>query len=293
LKPRISTITFGEIRLMKQLPVLLVCLFVSGVGYSQHYYYDIISNQQSNANYKLLRQTNVSVVKGISYEADNSLSENFALQQELSRDKKTLTTTTTNTNNFTTTTISYYQDDRLIKTTDNISTITNSVDYQYDAKGRLTLISTQSVDPEHNGSSNEVHQWIYKENGTPDHMLKIKNKSDTVTVEFNYDEKGNVAEERWRYKNRTLNTYYYYYNDNGQLTDIVSYNAKVKKMLPEITFDYDSNGRINQMLQTVPGSTNYMVWKYTYDERGLKQKDVCFNKNKQQVGRVEYTYSRQ
>lgn len=283
---------FEEISPMKKLPGLFVSLFIYSFGFSQHYYNDIISTHLSNANYQLLKQANIRSVKGSSYEADDNPSENFSLQQEFSRDRKRLTTTATNTNNITTITTSYFENDRLKRTADSLGTVSNIVDYQYDDQGKITRIATSSADPEHNGTTTEVHQWFYRNDGSPDHMLKIKNGSDTVNIEFICDEKGNVAEERWRWKGRLLNTYYYYYNDKNQLTDVVTYNVKAKKMLPDFIFEYDSNGRISQMMQTIRGTSNYLLWKYTYDEAGLKKKETCYNKNKQLVGRVEYSYSR-
>jgi hypothetical protein len=286
-----TVVIFEQISPMKNLFALLLCLMISSMGFSQQYYVDIISSQQSNANYQLLKQANIGLVKGVSYEADNSITEHFSLQQQLSRDKKIMTTTTTSSANVTTTTLSYFENDRLKTTIDSLNGVANRTDYEYDPSGKLVKITSQSIDPEHNGNSLEVHQWSYKPDGTPDHMLKIKNASDTVKVEFLYDEKGNLAEERWKWKNRLTNTYYYYYNENNQLTDIVRYNARAKKMLPDYIFEY-TNGKVSQMIQTIAGSTNYLIWKYTYDEKGLKLKDVLYDKNKQLVGRVEYIYSK-
>ena len=277
---------------MKRCFGLIAALLAGITGYSQHYYNDIISNQQTNANYKLLKESNTSQVKGVSYEADESQTPNFRLQQELSRDKKRLTTTATTSANLTSVTTSYFEGDRVKRIIDTVKGVKNVTDFEYDAAGRLTRILSQSIDPEHTGNTVEESQWFYKQNGSPEYMFRIKNKVDTVRVTFVYDEKENLAEEQWRRKNRLIETWYYYYNDNKQLTDIVRYNAKAKKMLPDLTFDYDDKGRINQMLQTLQGTTTYLVWKYIYNENGLKQKEVCYDKNKYLVGRIEYAYSR-
>lgn len=277
---------------MKRFASGVVALFICVNGYSQHYYNDIISNQLSNTNYKLLKQSNNSQVKGASFEADETPTPNFKLQQELSRDKKKLTTTTTSSSGVTDVTISYFENDRLKQTVDTVDGVKEITDYSYDAAGRLTKIVSQSIDPEHTGNTVEESQWFYKADGTPDHMFKIKNKADTVKVDFVYDEKGNIAEEQWRRKNRLIETYYYYYNDNKQLTDIVRYNAKAKKMLPDFTFDYDEKGRVSQMMQTLQGTSAYLLWKYTYSEAGLKLKEACYDKTKRFVGRIEYSYSR-
>jgi hypothetical protein len=278
---------------MKKVLSIGCCLLLSYLGHAQYYYNDIVATNNSNNNYKLLKQNNIHNIKGVSYEADNTISENFMLEQELSRDRRKITTKTTSTNHVSTITISLYENDRLKKTTDSLQGVTNIAEYLYDASGRLVSISAKSVDPEHNGgNTTEVHEWYYNTNGIPESMLKIKNGVDSVKITFIYDEKGNVAEEQWRRKSRLIDSYYYYYNDNNQLTDVVHFNAKARKMLPDYVFEYDLNGRINSMMQTIQGTGNYLFWKYTYDERGLRVKEVCYNKLKQLVGKVEYAYAK-
>ena len=215
-----------KISLMKKmfaLPVLLLFFFT---GFTQHYYNDIISSQQSNTNYLSLKSSNQNQVTGVSFESDNSPTRNFKLQQELSRDKKRLTTTTTSPSNVTSITVSHFENDKLRRTSDSLSGVSNITEYEYNTDGRLSKIITQSIDPEHSGNTIEVHQWFYKQNGSPDHMLKIKNKTDTIKVEFLYDEKDNLAEEKWMQKNRLLETYFYYYNDKKQMTDVVRFHSK-------------------------------------------------------------------
>lgn len=277
---------------MKRLFTGVAALLISLSGYSQHYYNDIVSTQASNTTYRLLKQSNSTQVKGVSFESDDSETPNFKLQQELSRDKKKLTTTTTTSANITSVTLSIFENDRLKQTIDTSGGVKQVTDLKYDAEGRLINILSQSIDPEHGGNTAEESQWFYKVDGTISHMFRIKNKVDTVKVDLVYDEKNNLAEEQWRRKNRLIETYYYYYNDNKQLTDIVRYNTKAKQMLPDFTFDYDANGRVSQMLQTLQGTAAYLLWKYTYNESGLKVKEVCFDKTKRLVGRIEYIYSR-
>ena len=140
-----------------------------------------------------------------------------------------------------------------------------------------------------NSSSQEMHQWFY-ENDKPTKMLLIKNNNDTTTVEFKIDEHGDVGEERWRKKGRIVENYFYYYNDQHKLTDIVSYNAKAQRLLPDFLFEYDNNGTLIKFTQIPQGSADYLVWQYVYLQNGLKQKELCFNKQKQPVGSIEYHY---
>jgi hypothetical protein len=121
-------------------------------------------------------------------------------------------------------------------------------------------------------------------------MLRIKDKSDTTVIHFIKDEAGNTAEEHWIKKNKNIETYYYYYNTNHRLTDIVRFNIKAKRLLPDFLFDYDAQERMSTFTQIPQGSSDYLTWQYIYLENGLKEKELCFNKQKQLVGTVTYTY---
>lgn len=284
-----SNINFEQIfSRMKKAFFFVAAALAAVAGFGQHYYNDIISINLSNTNYRFLKQQNIKMVKAMSYEADNTPAENFLLEQELDNNK--MFTRSSSTDNTVSIVTSYYENNLLRRTVDTIRGVKNTTDYVYDAAGKIQRISTSSIDPEHKGNTTEAHLWFYKQDGKPDYMLKIKNGSDTIKAEFVYDEKGNLAEERWKKINRTIDTYYYYYNEKNQLTDIVRLNLKVRKLLPEFVFQYNEQGLVSQMLQVVPGSGNYLIWRYTYDAKGLKQKEVCFNKKKELVGRVEYSY---
>ena len=113
---------------------------------------------------------------------------------------------------------------------------------------------------------------------------------DTTVVSFIYDEENQVAEERWTKSNRSIETYYYYYNQKKQITDIVRYNRKAKAMLPDFIFEYNDMDQLSQMTQTQSGSANYLIWRYTYNDQGLKVREVAYNKEKELMGRIEYSY---
>ncbi|MCC6762232.1 MAG: hypothetical protein IT252_13495, partial [Chitinophagaceae bacterium] len=62
------------------------------------------------------------------------------------------------------------------------------------------------------------------------------------------------------------------------------------KILPDLLFEYDAAGRINQQTSVQAGSNMYRIWRYVYDARGLKIKEGVFNKYKEPEGRIEYSY---
>jgi hypothetical protein len=74
------------------------------------------------------------------------------------------------------------------------------------------------------------------------------------------------------------------------LTDIVKFNLKVEKMLPEFLFEYDENNQISKMTQIPFGSSNYFVWHYAYGEKNLKIADFCYSKKGELQGKTEYSY---
>ena len=85
---------------------------------------------------------------------------------------------------------------------------------------------------------------------------------------------------------------YYYYDDKNRLSDIVRYNLKCERLLPDIMFEYDDQNRVIQKITTTSNiALGYLIWRYIFDEKGLKTKEALFNKNKQITGKIEYTYT--
>lgn len=276
---------------MKVLAGIACFVFLTVHSYGQYYLNDIISTQQGAEQYKLLRNNKIRTVKVASYDGDNVPMEGFFLEQEISMDGKKITITDANISGRKNITVNTYEFGKLKKAQANGNGIDNKTDYQYDDKGRLQKTTLTTADTAMKYTTAETHEWSYDEQGQPLQMLKIKNRTDTITVSFVKDEQGNIAEEHWKRKNIPLETYYYYYTSKHQLTDIVRYNNRMKKMLPDYLYEYDTNGRISQMTQVSLGSNNsYYTWKYTYNEKGLKQTETCYDKSKKKVGSISYTY---
>lgn len=274
---------------MKNVFVLAFLLFLSVYVNAQYYYLDIVGTKQTNQQYKLLRGFQYKKINAISYEG-NQPSKDFVLEQSISSDGKQILTRSATIGSTESFFISNYQNNRVVKTVDSSKNAMNTVVYEYDNAGRLLVTTNTSADFDGTFKSAEMHLWNYNEKGQPEKMLKIKNKTDTTLVTFTFDEQDNVAEERWLKKNKAFETYYYYYNPKKQLTDVVRYNKKAKAMLPDYIFEYDNMGRIAQMTQIQKGSANYLVWRYGYNEDGMKQKEVVYNKQKEMLGRIEYKY---
>lgn len=272
---------------------LMAAVLLSGVhtAGAQYYYNDIIAARQTNAQYQVYKAQHVQEITGASYENDEKQAEGFELKQVITPDYKKITTQAAYPSTGPSYTTHFYNGSRLVKTEDSTARVITKAAYTYDAAGHLTLLQTTTSDGFMNNRLTETHQWSYKADGTPERMLKLKDGKDTTEISFVYDTQGNIAEEHWKRKGVQVETWYYYYNEQNQLTDIVRFNTRAKRLLPDYLFEYDAAGRVNQLTQ-IAGNPNYMVWKYVYDAKGLKVRDLCFNKQKQLVGRIEYHYTK-
>jgi len=256
---------------------------------AQYYYNDIMSLKESNRIYLTLKKNNIKEVSATSIESDNTPTEGFSYNREIEENGSLVITHVSLATSGSSVTYEYYTGDRLMKSIDSSFRVATTVQYKYNDGDNLASIETQTDDTSMNVYSTELHQWFYT-NGVPDSMWRIKERTDTTIVRFKKDDKQDVTEEIWTKNGRTLEHYYYYYNDQSQLTDIVRYNPKARQMLPDFLFQYDPGGIISQMTQVPQGSSDYVIWQYVYDERGLKIKDVLFDKRQELLGTVTYTY---
>lgn len=275
--------------LMKNLVLAALIILAFTKAGAQYYYSDIVGTKQTNQQYKLLRAFQFKHINAISFEG-NQPSKDFVLEQTIAKDGQQIITRTASIGNTESFFISNYKNNRVTKTVDSGNNAINTVMYEYDISGKVLSTSAASKDFDGTFTNEERHIWSYNEKGLPEKMIKIKNQSDTTLITFTIDETDNVVEEKWTKNNRTIETYYYYYNSKKQLTDIVRFSPKAKAMLPDYIFEYDNRGNVTQMTQTQSGSANYLVWKYVYNENKMKEKELVFNKQKELLGRIEYTY---
>jgi hypothetical protein len=45
------------------------------------------------------------------------------------------------------------------------------------------------------------------------------------------------------------------------------------------------------MIAVQQGGSDYLTWRYEYAENGLKTRELCLNKQKSLVGKIEYQYT--
>ncbi|HNP24299.1 MAG TPA: hypothetical protein PKM63_20765 [Panacibacter sp.] len=265
---------------------VFVCLM--SFCHAQYYYNDIVTAKQTTQQYLVLKNSGVREISAASFEADGSPTDDFTLVQQISGNGSLITTITDFPATGRAESIASYSNNRIVKTVDTTDKIKKTTTYAYDGDV-LNSITTEINDEFMNNSSIEVHQYFY-ENNRPVKMFLIKNSTDTTVVEFIPDEQQNIAEEHWLKKNQLTQKYFYYYNQRHQLTDVVHFNTKANQLLPDFVFEYNEDGTIRQMTQVPQGSDDYLIWLYEYDSNGLKKKERCFNKQKQLVGRIEYSF---
>ena len=270
-------------------PILLIGLSSS----AQYYYKDIVGTKESSELIKSYMKNKVARVSLNSYDADNTKSDNLFVQQEFSPQNRVLkTTTATGGDNGNSSILFTYADEQgnIVKTVDSSGIVVNTTTYNYDGSGNLNLVTISSSDTTVSESEQHLWQW---ENGKPSKMLRIRNKRDTTYVNFKLDDKGNVSEETATHKSVADRPYFYYYNENNQLTDVVRYNERAKQLLPEYMFEYSPSNQVIQKITVPTNNSDYLIWRYQYNPQGLKVKEVVYSKHdkKTPMGKVEYQYS--
>ncbi|MBO9635890.1 MAG: hypothetical protein J7578_22495 [Chitinophagaceae bacterium] len=273
---------------MKALILIVLGMVSFGSGFSQFYYNDVLSTSETIKRRNLLVKEHVKNVQFLSFDGNNQPIEGFSSNQTISADGSTITTTTTTQLSGTNRNIAEYDaKGNLRSTIDTTDGNKISIDYYFLPSGKLgRLISNSTSDGQF--ILKEEHIWTWSPNGKPEKMVKIKNGKDTTLVSFVFDENGNLVEERSHLRGQEQPAIFYYYDEKNRLTDIVRFNEKAQRLLPDYIFEYDDQGRIATMLVTSEG--DYQKWYYTYNEKGLKTKDECFSKSKALIGKIEYQY---
>lgn len=269
---------------------ILMLLVISKISSAQYYYNDIIANKLSSKQFNLLQTNKFKKVSAKSYDASGNNSTDFFLEQLFNNNFTQSVTNSKIASGISATLITNFENNHVISTNEISKGIENIVHYTYYNDSTIKSISDVSKDTALNISSTENHLWNYATNGKPVSMTCVKNNSDTTTVLFIIDENGNVAEERWSKKGKEIEHYFYYYNQKNELTDIVRFNNRAKKLLPDFLFEYDEQGRIQKMTQVTAANSNYLVWTYLYNAKGLKQTEICINRKKELLGKIEYSY---
>jgi hypothetical protein len=236
-----------------------------------------------------LKDAGVKTVILSSFESDGQPTEGFSGRQEINNNYTVMNTSTETVIGGVSLLISYFNAaGLLVKTVDTTDGAASVTEYFYNNKNQVERLVNNATS-KGQATEKEEHTWNYGADGKPVRMLRVKNNNDTTYISFVTDESGNIAEENSVRKGIALPSFYYYYTDN-KLTDVVTYNIKAKRLLPVYVFDYNEMGLLNAMMVVPEGSDDYQKWNYTYNDDGLKVKESGYNKRKQLLGTIEYSY---
>ena len=267
-------------------------LLFSFVIEAQYYYNDIVGTLEANRQMKTYLANKVKTVTATGYDQRGTKATDFSEFQEIKENGMALKfSAVTNLNK----TVIYSKFDtqgRLISMTDSSTAIESVTTYEYDAAGKITKVQNTTKDAANDFNQSETHYWMYNKTGNPEKMWRVINNTDSLEIRFAADEYGNSIDERTFRKGTETAAIYYYYDDKNRLTDIVRYNTKVQKLLPDILFEYDDKDRVIQKITTTSSiKLGYLIWRYIFDEKGLKTKEALFNDDKQLTGKIEYSYT--
>ncbi|HZG99595.1 MAG TPA: hypothetical protein VEY32_00870 [Flavisolibacter sp.] len=258
---------------------------------AQYYYKDIIGTSETAITLQTYMKNKVNRVSLNSFDADGTKSEAFFVSQIFNPSQKTLQTITKSGVSDESILLSFINaNGQVVKTIDSNQKLVSTALYQYAENGSLTNVTLISTDSSKAFSQVEEHLWQY-ENGKVKRMIRVKNKVDTMYIQFKLDDAGNVIEEQSVRNGKVSDPVYYYYDAQNRLTDIVRFNNKAKRLLPEYMFEYSASNQIIQKITVPSNGSQYLIWRYQYDERGLKIKEAIYNKQKQLTGKIEYLYS--
>jgi hypothetical protein len=236
-----------------------------------------------------LKEQKLRTVSLKSFEDDGSPSEGFFCEKKISKNYSTAETLSrsdiTGISSFTAT---FNSKGQLLQTADSSKIASSTSIFSYTEDGQIKSIASavRSSDDDFQNEITETHIYEYNDKGIPVKMIKVKNMNDSTIFVFSTDENNNIGIEK---NTKTGDTYYYYYDSKKRITDVVRLNALSQKMLPDYIFEYNYGGLISQMTTVDDGSSNYFIWKYTY-ENGLRIKEKCFSKEKKLLGSIEYEY---
>ncbi len=272
--------------------LLPVALFISSSVFCQYYYNDIVDAGAIGERMNNYVKQKVKTITATGYDARGAKTTDFNEWQEIDANKRTLKITTRNSQQVARQYFSFDDQYRLISITDSSKDIKSTTVYNYDNKGNIVSVKTATNDSLQDFSETVEHQYIYNATGKLEKLWRIINAKDSSEYRFTTEENGNIADEQLYRRGVGLNPIYYYYNNKNRLTDIVRYNKKANRLLPTEMFEYDDAGRIIQKM-TILSSNNpdYLIWRYLYNEKGLKTKEALFNKQKELTGKIEYAYT--
>lgn len=271
---------------------LLLFLFITQYSLvsGQYYYTDLVGLQQTQKNYDILRKNRIKEISGTGASAEGEVT--ILSKTEIPTDGKRITRTLSENNSTKELVYQFYELGRLKKTAIKKPGTETIIEYQYNPNGLLTTLVSTTKDSASGSSSAELHQWEYSSSGAPKRMIKKTSGMDSVTVEFQTDSSGLVIEETWIKKDKKIETYYFYYNPDNRISDIVRFNTTAQKLLPDYVFEYNEKGQLVKMIQIGLNGRNITHWDYSYFPNGLREMEIAKDRNKNLIISTQYQFEK-
>lgn len=270
---------------------LLILVIAAYPSAAQYYYTDIVNSRQVMAELDVLKEKKVKGVKVTSMEATGEETEGFICRKKINRDYTEVEIYTATSESYPNTFISYFDRSGVLqKTVDSSEAGATTVDYTYDASGRLVSVNSSKhfATDDDAGVVSEKHLYKYDDMGILRQMLLIKNNRDSVLYGFEADESGNIIIEK---NAKTAEVYYYYYDEKNRLSEIVHRYSYQKNLFTESSFEYNDMGQLSKMVTSEKEGAYYFTWRYNYED-GLRTNERCYSKEGRMMGSVEYQYKK-
>lgn len=267
--------------------LLITCYsFVNG----QFYYSDLMGLQQTQKNYEILRKNRIKEISGTGTAAEGAVKIQTLI--EVPTDGKRIVKSISENNRTKELVKQYFEMGRLKKIIIHNPGVKTAIEYQYNGKGLLSYLASTVKDSSSGSSITETHHWEYNNNGSPKKMIKKTTGMDSLSVEFLTDSIGLVLEEGWFKKDKKIETFYYYYLPENRLSDIVKFNTKAQKLLPDFVFEYDQKGQLTKMIQVGNNGRNITYWDYSYFSNGLRETEIARDRNKNLIISTQYQFEK-
>lgn len=258
-----------------------------GAAHGQRYYQDIVSTGQTAATMAQFKANKVTGQVVRSLDANQETDNDFLCVRTTQPPYRQLKAVTQSRNaGRSVLTSTFAGNGRLTRTVDSTDHAITTVQYRYNEQGWLLEIESATRGREDKYRLQERHRYEYDSTGRLQRMVLKKGGPDSTIVTFKTDSAGRVTEEMEPGRQR----YYYNYDAEGRLTDVLRYHPTRKRMLPDYAFEYGADGKLAAMTVVTVETGDYLIWKYTYDAKGLPQREDCYGKGMELMGRIAYKY---
>ncbi|MFN4313759.1 MAG: hypothetical protein ACK4E0_05665 [Chitinophagaceae bacterium] len=278
---------------MKTFFALVLTLIFSCHATAQYYFDDFRATADLETAMKGYLNANVASFVAIGYDQRGNRNRDFQETHTINTTDRSWRKVSRNGFSVIRQTFRFSNNGLLSSISDSSNGITTLTEFEYGMSG-ITAVNIIASDSASEFNRREKRLYQYSPSGVPVSLLRIIDDRDTIRFKLIADEKNRIVEERLDRpgSNASNDFVYYYYNDQDQLTDLVRYDKFLKKLMPERMFEYDAEGRVIQMITMLSTrSGDFLTWRYAYNSQGLKSREALFNRQREQTGRIDFSYS--